>query len=103
MPMPFEKVEATGELMVLLKEIFNEEFMLGNTRFESFAAFRYSSAVIVPWEAAVWIYNVAVFDAFVRESTRFSSWEAMVKAAADLRYDGFDTLNHRSGEKNGKT
>jgi hypothetical protein len=89
----FETVEAAGELLVLLEEIFTTEFMLGNTQFESFAAFRYSSAVIVPWEASVWIYNVAVFNAFVRESTRYSSWEEMVKAAADKRY----------GEKNGKT
>ena len=36
--------------------------------------------------ADVLIYARERLDAIVRESTQFSSWEEMVRSAADLRY-----------------
>lgn len=70
----------------LLAEIFTDDFMRENTKFSSFEAFRYSSAVIVNWNADKMVYARLLMDDFVRDGTRFSSWEEMVKAAADQRF-----------------
>ena len=32
------------------------------------------------------VYNEEVFDGFVRESTRFTSWDEMVRTAADRAF-----------------
>ena len=84
--MDFEYVDYPQELKDLLIEIFSDEFMQSNTRFQSFEAFRYSSAVFVSWEKEQLIYSKALLDNFVKESTRFQSWEEMVQTATDLRF-----------------
>ena len=84
----FEYIENAPELIKLLEDIFTEDFMKANTRFESFEGFRYSSAVIVNWKADTLIYARSLMDSFVRESTNFSSWEELVCAATAARYHG---------------
>ena len=73
-------------LMKLLEDIFTDEFMREHTRFENFDGFQYSSAVMVNWKADVLIYAAPLLDAFVKESTRFASWDEMVRTATQLRY-----------------
>ncbi len=70
----------------LLQEIMSDRFMREHTNFETFRHFRYSSAVILDWDAETWIYSERLLDNFVRESTEFSGWEEMVKKAADECY-----------------
>ena len=70
----------------LLAEIFTDEFMRKNTNFENFEGFQYSSAVIVNWNAEKMVYAQLLMDNFVKESTRFSSWDEMVKTATDERF-----------------
>ncbi|MFV0465415.1 MAG: hypothetical protein ACK5ML_05015 [Lachnospiraceae bacterium] len=72
----------------LLNEIFTEEFMQQNTNFSEFAAFQFSSAVIVNWESEEMVYAKLLMDNFVKESTKFSTWDEMVMTAADRRYKG---------------
>ena len=74
------------ELLKLLEDIFTDEFMREHTRFENFDGFQYSSAVMVNWKADVLIYAAPLLDAFVKESTRFASWDEMVRTATQLRY-----------------
>ena len=74
----FDVVPRSPEMRGLLEEIFTDRFMAKYTNFENFESFRYSSAVVVNWESDVLIY--------ARERTQFSSWEEMVRSAADLRY-----------------
>ena len=57
-----------------------------NTNFSSFEGFQYSSAVITNWKADKMVYAQLLMDNFVKESTRFSSWEEMVHAAAEQRF-----------------
>ena len=82
----FDVVPSSPEMRGLLEEIFTDRFMAKYTNFETFESFRYSSAVVVNWESDVLIYARERLDAIVRESTQFSSWEEMVRSAADLRY-----------------
>ncbi len=70
----------------LLGEIFTDEFMQANTSFDNFEGFQYSSAVITNWKSDRMVYAKLLMDGFVRESTRFSSWDEMVKTAADERF-----------------
>ena len=79
-------VNMDDEFRKLLAEIFTDEFMRNNTNFENFEGFQYSSAVIVNWNAEKMVYARLLMDNFVRESTRFSSWDEMVRAAADERF-----------------
>ena len=81
--MAFQYVDYPHELRELMNQIFNDEFMQANTRFQSFEGFRYSSAVFVNWNADCLIYDDVVFDHFVRESSDFSCWDDMVRAATD--------------------
>ena len=74
------------KLVALLADIFTDSFMAENTRFETFVGFRYSSAVILNWEADTLIFSQTLLDSFVRESTDFSSWDEMVHRATDLRF-----------------
>lgn len=84
--MAFVYVDCPPELKQLLEQIFSDAFMQANTRFQSFEGFRYSSAVFVNWGADQMIYDEQVFDNFVRESTRFSCWDEMVRTAADRQF-----------------
>ena len=81
--MAFVYVDYPPEFRDLLAKIMNDGFMAANTKFPSFEGFRYSSAVFVNWSADPLEYNEEVFNNFVRESTRFESWDDMVRTAAD--------------------
>lgn len=70
----------------LLNDIFTDEFMRQCTNFESFEYFKYSSAVIANWEAEKMVYDEKLLDMFVNESTRFSSFDEMVRTASDRRF-----------------
>lgn len=84
--MAFQYVDFPESFRKTLEDIFTDEFMKENSSFESFEAFQYSSAVFLNWKSDTLVYNEDVFDAFVRESTRFSGWDEMVRTAADLRF-----------------
>ena len=73
--MAFQYVDYPQEMKDLLNRIFTDTFMQANSRFQSFEGFRYSSAVFVNWNADQLIYDDAVFNNFVKESTRFSTWD----------------------------
>ncbi len=84
--MGFAYIDDAPQVMRLLNDIFTEEFMGKHTRFQSFEGFRYSSAVIINWDAERMVYNTELLDHFVRESTDFASWDEMVRAATEARY-----------------
>ena len=79
----FDVVGSSDELRTLLAAAFTDRFMQENTNFDTFEAFRFSSAVVINWEADVLIYARERLDSFVRESTRFSTWDDMVRCAVD--------------------
>lgn len=79
-------IEADEEFKKLLKIIFTKDFMEKSTRFDSFEAFKYSSAVMVNWDSDQMIYSQSVFNYFIRESTDFNTWTEMVKKATDERF-----------------
>ncbi len=79
-------VEMDDKLKWLLKEIFNDTFMQENTNFDTFQAFQFSSAVIANWNAKEMVYAKLLMDGFVKESTRFSTWDEMVEAATKARF-----------------
>lgn len=81
--MAFQYVDYPQEMKDLLDKIFTDTFMQANSRFQSFEGFRYSSAVFVNWNADQLVYDDMVFNNFVKESTRFSTWDDMVLAATD--------------------
>ena len=89
--MAFVYVDYPPEFRELLEKIMNDTFMVENTRFQSFEGFRYSSAVFVNWNADQLVYNEEVFNNFVKESTRFESWDEMVRTATD---QFFSPRNH---------
>ena len=76
-------VDMDQKLRNLLNTIFTDEFMEENTNFSNFEGFQYSSAVI---KADKMVYAQLLMDNFVKESTRFSSWEEMVQVAAEQRF-----------------
>lgn len=84
--MSFLRVDNDPAFRSLLRDIFTDDFMRRHTRFQSFEGFRYSSAVIVEWNADPMVYNEDLLDRFVGESTDFPDWETMVKTAADVRF-----------------
>lgn len=88
-------VDADADFRSLLETVFTDEFMKKNTNFESFEGFRYSSAVITNWNADKMVYSRLLMDNFVKESTRFVSWDEMVVAAANEKFG-------REVEKNGE-
>lgn len=79
-------VDMDQKLRNLLNTIFTDEFMEENTNFSNFEVFQYSSAVITNWKADKMVYAQLLMDNFVKESTRFSSWEEMVQVAAEQRF-----------------
>lgn len=81
--MGYEHVYYPQELKDLMARILNDQFMCENTRFKTFLAFQYSSAVFVNWNAEELVYRQEHLDYFVRESTCFPTWDAMVQAATD--------------------
>lgn len=84
--MSFAYIDDAPKLLELLNDIFTDAFMAENTRFESFEGFRYSSAVIINWDAPRIVYNTELLDCFVGESTSFPSWDGMIRAAVAQRY-----------------
>lgn len=84
--MAFVYVDYPPEFRELLGKVMNDAFMAENTQFQSFEGFRYSSAVFVNWNADQLVYNEEVFNNFVKESTRFESWDEMVRTATDLYF-----------------
>ena len=79
----FDVVSSSDELRGMLAAAFTDQFMRANTNFDTFEAFRFSSAVVINWEADVLIYARERLDSFVQESTRFSTWDDMVQCAGD--------------------
>ena len=79
-------VEMDEQLRRLLDIIFTDEFMQANTNFQNFEAFKYSSAVIANWNKERMVYAKLLMDGFVKESTRFQSWDEMVMTAADAKF-----------------
>lgn len=79
-------VDMDDKLRKLLATIFTDEFMQENTNFQNFEGFKYSSAVITNWKAERMVYAQLLMDNFVKESTRFSTWEEMVKAATEQKF-----------------
>ena len=41
---------------------------------------------MVNWKADTIVYAPLLLDSFVKESTQFSNWDEMVRAATSLRY-----------------
>jgi len=74
------------EFKKILEDVFTDEFMQKYTNFVNFEAFRYSSAVITDWTAPRLVYSKLLLDGFVKESTKFESWDEMVTTAADMRF-----------------
>ena len=70
------------ELGMILKDLFTDEYMKKYTNFDSFEAFKYSSAVIVDWERDPMIYSRILLDNFVNESTCFKTFDQMVLHAS---------------------
>ena len=73
--MAFAYVPMSPDDKKLLEMIFTDEFMQAETNFEAFRDFQSSSAVFTNWKSDIMVYNEEVFDGFVRESTRFTSWD----------------------------
>lgn len=84
--MGFAYIDDAPKILELLKDIFTDAFMAEHSGFESFEGFRYSSAVLVNWEAERLVYNTELLDRFVDESTDFATWDEMVTAATRARY-----------------
>ena len=82
----YVRVESDENFRRLLKTIFTDAFMEKNTNFQNFEGFQYSSAVITNWNSDHMVYAKLLMDNFVKESTRFESWEEMVKTACDERF-----------------
>lgn len=82
----YVRVEADAKFRNLLKSIFTDEFMQKYTNFQNFEGFQYSSAVITNWNSDIMVYAKLLMDNFVKESTRFNSWDEMVMTAADLKF-----------------
>ena len=84
--MAFQYVPISPDFRKTMQEIFTDDFMKEETNFENFEAFQFSSAVFVNWKSDIMVYDEDVLNNFVKESTRFSSWDEMVQAAADRKY-----------------
>ena len=82
--MAFQYVDYPQKMKDLLMQIFDDSFMQANTRFQSFEGFRYSSAVFVNWNSDCLIYDDALLDRFVQESTRFSTWLCSSRAEKEM-------------------
>ena len=90
--MAFVTVKNDETLKRFFESIFTDAFMKTYTNFESFEYFRYSSAVIADWTAAEMVYNEELLDLFVRESTRFQSFDEMIRAAVAEKKEKENTI-----------
>lgn len=84
--MAFQYVPVSPDLRKTLETIFSDTFMQENTNFADFERFQFSSAVFVNWKSDIMVYDEEVLDNFVKESTRFTTWDEMVQAATDLAF-----------------
>ena len=73
--------ELDGEHSVRFVELFHDEFMLRNTDFPSVQAMFDASGFEVASEEDFAGIPDGEWDAYVRDSTRFDSWEEMKSAA----------------------
>lgn len=76
-------VQNDEKLRGFFAAIFTDHFMQTHTNFEKFEYFRYSSAVIANWDADPMVYDEALLDLFVQESTAFHSFDEMVRNATE--------------------
>ena len=90
--MAFVTVKNDEALKRFFESIFTDAFMRVHTNFESFEFFQYSSAVIADWTAAEMVYNEELLDLFVRESTRFQSFDEMIRAAVAEKKEKENTI-----------
>ena len=74
----------------LQQMIFTDEYMQAETNFEAFRDFQSSSALFTNWKSDKMDYNEEVLDGYVTESTRFTSWDEMVRTAADRAFSEKD-------------
>jgi len=88
--MAFQYVPVSPDLRKTLETIFSDTFMQKNTNFADFEGFQFSSAVFVNWKSDIMVYDEDVLNNFVKESTRFSTWDEMVQAATDLAFGNTD-------------
>ena len=70
-----------GEHSIPLNELFNDEFMLRNTDFDSIDALFKSSGFKVESQDDFEAIPDEPWNVFILEHTRFSSWEEMRNAA----------------------
>ena len=84
--MAFQYVPVSPDLRETLQKIFSDEFMQTNTNFTTFEDFQSSSAVFVNWKSDIMVYDEEVLNNFVKESTRFSTWDEMVQTATDQAF-----------------
>ena len=82
-----------GEHSVSLNDLFHDEFILRNTDFDSIEAMVQASGFKVETSEDFEAIPDEQWDIFVRERTRFTSWEEMKGAAVQewaARQLGFD-------------
>lgn len=77
----------------LLIYIFTDGFMKKYTNFDNFDYFKYSSAVICNWESEKMVYDEKLLNLFIKESTKFSTFDEMVKKAADISFQEMNKIN----------
>ena len=83
----FVSYDNNDEFKEILNDVFTDDFMRENTNFKNFEAFKYSSAVITDWTAPRLVYSKLLLDGFVKESTKFESWDEMVVVATDKKFE----------------
>jgi hypothetical protein len=71
-----------GEHAVRFDELFNDEFMLRNTDFDSVAAMFAASGYKIESADDFKAIPDEPWDDFIRNRTRFASWQEMKEAAA---------------------
>ncbi|MDR3364210.1 MAG: hypothetical protein LBS91_04590 [Clostridiales Family XIII bacterium] len=76
-------VPFSEETRANLREVFDDAFMREYTKCANLDEFMFSSAVFVNWDDAALVYSKQRFDAFVAETTRFGSWEEMLRKGAE--------------------
>ena len=91
--MAFQYVPVSPDLRKTLQTIFSDDFMKANTNFSTFEGFQFSSAVFVNWKSDIMVYDEDVLNNFVKESTRFSTWDEMVQTATDQAFGKSGTEN----------
>jgi hypothetical protein len=71
-----------GEHSVPLTELFHDEFMLRNTEFPSVETMLEASGYKIESNEDFAVIPDEEWDAFIRERTRFASWDEMKNAAS---------------------